>query len=534
MLLLAGILAASCVSDADQYLMSVDEPHGVMFTVALDNQRTKAAWSETFPSEDGVPFDYRIIPDAIHVVVYSENGTRIGVLQDLYYWPINESHTEFQFVGQLPSEFVSYYNEHLDNTNYKFMVLANCGDDLSGEDHVTYSQTQLNPASNDSSIPMWGVLQADVSPLLSDSNMDIGEVWLLRAAAKIEVKLSENEKSKGTIINSAVLKYYNQTGYCLPSGWLQVADTRDLDQEDCIRLYRHAAVNMPFYKDESSGSVYVYVTEYDNKNYPGERNMISLEFNINGENKYFEDAISFCNYSGGKPQENSYYNIVRNHIYEFEIQSIAGDNLVLEYTIADWDAERWDSDGDGVLDNDYEEHELAYPTYHNPVVPKEYLLLEPGAIDGYTITKEPEMYYNTYDLEEGAFECYFQIIAPTDVKWKPGISGSKENYRIRVYAEATSTNNGTIVYDSGSTESGMQDELSLCSKDKWYRIVVFPLSSAGADINEIDFIISYYQEWTHQYLHLYINGEYGNIRWPGSGDNPKIIKIKHVSQPVTN
>ena len=531
MLLLAGIMAASCIFDADQCVMPADKPHSVMFTVALDQQRTKAPWSDPYDSETGVPFDYRIIPEDLRVVVYAEDGTRVGVLQDLGYWPINEAHTEFQFIGQLPDEFVTYYNEHRDAQNYKFMVLANCGDHSSGEEYISYSQAQLDPSAANSAIPMWGVLQAGVTPLLNDSSLDLGTIWLLRAAAKIEVKLSD--KIKDTKINSATLKYYNQKGYVLPSSWSQVSDTRGLDQDNCFRGYRHAAVNLPFYKDKETGSVYVYVTEYNNMDYSGERNKISLDFNIKGQNKTFEDAISFCNYSSGKPVENSHYNIVRNHIYEFEVLSIAGDNLELQYTVADWDAEMWDSDDDGILDSEYEEHELAYPTYHNPLVPIEYLTLEPGQIAKYTITKQPQMYYNANKPEEGAFECFFQIVAPADVKWKPGITGTKENYQIQIYKGVTSSNlTGEKVYDSALND--LQADLGCCQQNQWFRIVVFPLSGDGAGKNNIDFTISYYQEWTQQYIHLYINGEYDRIRWPGSGTNPKIITIAHVEQQVTS
>ena len=120
------------------------------------------------------------------------------------------------------------------------------------------------------------------------------------------------------------------------------------------------------------------------------------------------------------------------------------------------------------------------------------------------------------------------------MKWKPGFTGTKENYRIRVYENATPTDNGTLVYDTGSNEQKLQDDLSLCETGKWFRIAVFPLGSDGADKNVIDFIISYYQEWTTQYIHLYINGEYDRIRWPYSGSNPKIIGIKHVSPPETS
>lgn len=526
-LLLAGILAASCIFDADQCVMSVDEPHAVMFTVALDQQRTKAAWSDSYDSKTGVPFDYRIIPEELRVVVYAQDGTRVGVLQDLGYWPINEAHTEFQFVGQLPPEFVEHFNANPGEPNYKFMVLANCGDHSSGEQYISYSQAQLDPTAANSAIPMWGVKEAKVTPLINSERLDLGVIWLLRAAAKIEVNLSENEKNKGTKINSATLKYYNQTGYVLPSGAMSAIDTRSLDQENCFRGYRHAAVNLPFYKDKETGSVYLYVTEYNNLDYSGERNKISLEFNIKEQNKTFEDAISFCNYSGGKLVEDSHYNIVRNHIYEFEVLSIAGDNLELQYTVADWEAEDW---GDGL---DYEEHELAYPTYHNPVVPREYLTSTPENLVNYTIKQSPKMYYNVNDLEEGAFECFFQIVAPENVKWKPGITGTKENYRIRIYTNVTSSNLiGTLAYDSA--DEAKQKDLGYCQQNQWFRIVVFPLSGDGAGKNNIDFTISYYQEWTDQYIHLYINGEYDRIRWPGSGTNPKIITIAHVEQQVTS
>ena len=199
---------------------------------------------------------------------------------------------------------------------------------------------------------MWGGKEVIVAPLYNSSNLDLGEISLLRAAAKIEVKLCDKLKDERTTINSATLKYYNQTGYVLPSGWSQVADTKKLDQEGCFRIYRHAALNMPFIEDKE-GDYYIYITEYDNINYSGERNKISIEFTVNGEAKYFEDAISFCEYRDGAPVEDSHYNIVRNHIYEFEVLSIAGSSLVLEYTVADWTTENW---GNG---EEYEEHHLS-------------------------------------------------------------------------------------------------------------------------------------------------------------------------------
>ena len=526
-LLVISILSASCVFDAGRCGISADQPYSVRFTVSLNGQQTRASWGDEYISDSGVPFDYRIDADALRVVLYSKSGERLGVVSDLDYWPVNESHTEFQFMGQMPQEFIDYIVANGDSeSSYRFMVLANCAESIYGEEYISYSQSQLNPFSEESSIPMWGVKEADVSPLYTRSSLDIGEISLLRAAAKVEVKLSDKLKSAGTTITSANLKYYNQTGYVLPNGWSQASSTKSLDQENCLRVYRHAALNMPFIKDEKSGDYYVYVTEYDNTNYVDERNKISLGFNIGGKDKYFEDAISFCEYYNGAPIENSHYSIVRNHIYEFEILSVAGSSLVLDYTVADWTTEDWDGNG-----AEYEDHDLSYPTYHNPVVPYEYLTLGASEQTNYTIPSSlsPKMYFGGKDnLEAGGFHCYFQILAPKTVEWKPVFMGSKENYQIRVYrVDKSLVQIDDLLFDTGV--DGMQNNLGVCNAGEWFHIVVFPLSDDGANKTEIEFGISYYQGWTDQYINLYVNGEYDNIKWPNSGNNPKIINIKHIS-----
>lgn len=146
------------------------------------------------------------------------------------------------------------------------------------------------------------------------------------------------------------------------------------------------------------------------------------------------------------------------------------------------------------------------------------------------------MYFGGNDnLEAGAFVAYFKILSPNDdlnaVQWKPGFMASKENYRIRVYHIEDGVTITKLAFDSGG-ESDLQKLLPACETNDWYKIVIFPLSADGAESTTIDLGVSYYQEWTDQYINLFINGEYGNIRWPNSGSNPKIIEIKHVAQPI--
>lgn len=519
--LLCGILSVSCVFDTEQCPVALDPvvldgERTISFTIGLNHADTRVKCD---PTNDKVPFDHHIEPGTLRVMVTDINNNTIGEIERLSVWPTNQEQTEFKFTGKLPDGFVF----DPQNPKYKFFALVNAPPRALDEELTLFSTQQLDPRNEQSAIPMWGVTTTDLTPILNTTNYQIPEpLWLLRAAAKVEVVLSEALKSKGTTITSAVLKYYNVEGYVAPADWHNYENTTEVDCEKAINVYRHAAVNLPLIHDQATGNYYVYMPEYDNINYPGERNKISLTFNHGGEEKRYDDAIAFCEYSNGKKVEGSDYNIVRNHIYRFNVRNILGDNIMLEYHVADWDAENW---GKG---KDWEEHDISYPTYINPLMPEEYLELKPDQLDNYVITKQPQMHFGGQnDLEAGAFIGYFRIVAPIDVQWKPGFMGSKENYRIRVYKKGGS-NNGELLFDSGVGD--MQGNLTACTSDEWYKIVIFPLSGEGAGETTIQLGISYYQEWTDQYINLFVNGEYDKIRWPNSGTNPKIIEIKHIAQ----
>lgn len=490
--------------------------HTISFAIGFDGTVTRV---DCNPTEEKVPFDYYIHPGTLRVMLTTPDNITLGEIERISIWPTNQAQTEFMFTGKLPEGMVF----DPQNPNYKLFALVNAPPKALDQEFTLYNQQQLDPRNDESAIPMWGVATVNWTPILNEANYTIPEpLWLLRSAAKIEVLLSDDLKAKGSKINSAMLKYYNVEGYVAPYDWHRFDNTKQVDCEKAINVYRHAAVNLPLIKDEATGNYYVYMPEYNNQDYPGERNKISLVMTHGGKEKIFDDVISFVEYNNGKVVEGSDYNIVRNHIYRFSIRSILGDNLTLEYTVADWDAEDW---GTG---NDYEEHDISYPTYINPIVPTEYIEMSPKEQEDYIIRSEPKMYFGGQNnLEAGAFVGYFRIIAPAYVQWKPGFMGSKENYRIRVYKKG-GANDGELLFDSGAP--ALQGNISACNNNEWFKIVVFPLSGEGADTTSIPLGISYYQEWTDQYINLFINGEYDAIRWPNSGDNPKIIEIKHVAQ----
>ena len=498
-----------------------DVSHNIMFSMSVDDNNTRGGdtWNDDYTKEIGNTFEKRILPDALRVAIYTTENVKLGEVQGIYYWPSNEDMTEYKFMGAMPEAFTSHFMSLIENGKapiYKIMVMANCpqGD----ESDLTYHYSCLD--RNNGAIPMWGIKKVDLSDLANAQTEDIGTIQLLRSAAKLEVKLSDALKAKGTVINEAYINYYNQTGYCLPTGWDEVECTEDLSMSDCFRLYRHAAVKQYLISNNDKTVLNIYVPEYDNSNvnYADEKAKISLDITHNGQHRFIEDAISFCQYSGGMPVENSDYNIVRNHIYQYKIVKITGEDILLEYSVADWDLEDW---GDGAT---FEEHDLAYPTYHNPVVPKSFFSFVPtDSIPNHIITETPVMYYNSANPKAGAFECYFQITAPENVQWKPNMMGSKENYTIQVYNA-----DDVLVFDSDEKNVNIER----CANNEWFKILVYPKNDNGGGTAEVDFGMVYWQSWSSSYINLYINGEYNNIKWPSSGDNPKLISIKHIEQPT--
>lgn len=497
-----------------------DVSHNIMFSMSVDdNTRGGDKWKDDYTKEIGNTFEKRILPDALRVAIYTTENVKLGEVQDIYYWPNNEEMTEYKFMGTMPEAFTSHFMSLIENEEtpvYKIMVLANCPE--GDEADLTYHYSCLD--RNSGAIPMWGIKKVDLSELVNAQTEDIGTIQLLRSAAKLEVKLSDALKAKGTVINEAYVNYYNQTGYCLPTGWDKVERTEELSMTDCFRLYRHVALKQYFTANDDNTVFNVYVPEYDNSNinYAEGKAKISLDITHNGQHRFIEDAISFCQYSNGSPVENSDYNIVRNHIYQYKIVKITGEDILLEYSVADWDLEDW---GNGAT---FEEHDLAYPTYHNPVVPESFLSFVPTETKpNYIIKEKPVMYYNSANPKAGAFKCYFQITAPTGVQWKPNMMGSKENYTIQVYDA-----NNVLVFDSDEKNVNINE----CASNKWFKVLVYPKNDNGVGTAEVDFGMVYWQSWSSSYINLYINGEYNNIKWPESGDNPKLISIKHIEQPT--
>lgn len=385
--LLVGVLTlGSCVNDDDVCLP--DGKTQVIFSLVLqDNvQGTTRAGDETWnnytPKEDGVENDNYIDLDNLQVLVFDNSGAFKGTLADLSYTPKDITsdlyeYTEYEYVGTAPSGISA--------GTYKFVILANCPKqtvtDITELNSLTYNL--FADSGNTQYIPMWGVREATLT-LVAGARQKLEEkIGLLRAMAKVNLKLSQDVINEGYTIKDVTVTHYNKSGYTLPTGAATATATENLNLDASIHVNASAATNKQFEAADVTDFSF-YLTEYDNW---GEgatpAQLIVTLGKKEGEtityNTFTDYPIQFRDYvkdgddKGTVDTNGTKYNIIRNHLYKFNIFHVTDDGpLYVKPTVADWkdvdplsykiDAStnmrlfdswlyRYDTDGDLTADN---------------------------------------------------------------------------------------------------------------------------------------------------------------------------------------
>ena len=486
--MLSLLLFASCNAIMDEDICIDDVvTRKVTFRVAMNNasRNSRAAWSEGYDTGEEVDYDNRIAYNALRVQFYTLENQYIGEVSGMMYWAVNEN--SYRFAGDISGFELSA------DTDYKVVVLANCPYATTSIDDLYFDIK--NSVYPDGYIPMWGVKSFRFT---GSGVQDLGTIDLLRAMAKVEVTLSNQMVANGYSLDNVVLNHHNTQGYCLPSLWSSVNKTSELDQDNCINP-RHSHVTEPLALAEVEDGVkyWVYIPEYNVLHTATNRPTLSVTIGNGAEELEFPAAIKFGNYdSQGDFIENSDVNIVRNHIYSFNITAISS-GIELEYNVLDWeDGGTWDRG------------EFAYPTYNNPIVPD---CLNPTV----KITAAPVMKYNnTSNPETDAFVAWFKMMKPAGQLWTPAIDQLSSDYELRVY---------------NHLGERLTEQSQWVASDNWYKIVVLPLNPENSGV-VVKFGITYHQDWMPdgKSIYLFVNGKADEIAWPESGNDPKIIEIKQL------
>ncbi len=197
--------------------------------------------------------------------------------------------------------------------------------------------------SADNPIPMYGVKTVSAPAWHSNLLTDLGQLDLLRAFTKVRVHTGA---SLGETLEYVKLKGYNSSLASAPLGMYD--NSANLAYKHSVHLYGDAADNDAA-ADLSpavtaSGTQWeVYVPEYRNidpSTGAARSDCSSIEVKFNGINKVY--TVNFRDYSS--VDDGTRLNLVRNHIYDFEIASVGSYSLTLSLTAQPWETKSFDND----------------------------------------------------------------------------------------------------------------------------------------------------------------------------------------------
>lgn len=162
---------------------------------------------------------------------------------------------------------------------------------------------------------------------------------MLRAMAKVSVKLRDDMTDYGYAIGSMTVNNYNTKGYCVPKTFNEVDNTSDVRFANSLNvLDSHAdKIALPT-------TAPLYLPEYDNSG----TNPTTITVNLN-RNRKLEGTYTlyFRNYdSDGKPTGPT-YPIQRNHYYQYLIYKETG-KIIVTLHVRKWNRRIY-PENDGII-----------------------------------------------------------------------------------------------------------------------------------------------------------------------------------------
>ena len=319
---LLGFLTMACQSSMEEEIQLPPSKVQISFTLALDDldSRSRAGgdWNEneTTTGVIGDNYENQIdLRNGLQVLVYSADGSEyLGkVTNPDVVRKVEENGRKYEFQGDLEVDVQNITNGQL---ICRLMVFANCStvknDNLAS---LTY-------AHNADYIPMWGVQTCTLTLVKGETNRVPQTIHLLRAMAKVEVRLSDAMKQANHELSDVMIDNYNKAGYVMPTGYASalVSNTESLMQQGVFNPLpdvEEGSLNFA----RNNESFYIYIPEYQNVGVNASPASIILEV----DNKKYN--LEFKDYTNNTP-----FNIIRNHYYQYTITAV---NTIENVLIAD-------------------------------------------------------------------------------------------------------------------------------------------------------------------------------------------------------
>lgn len=349
-------MLSSCIMENSQ--CPPDGKVVISFSFSTQDNMTRAGhtWGDNLdndPNNDydvsvGEDYDTRIRVRSLRAFIYDNQNNYICEIVNKTYFELDVDDSEaiepngYKFLGEL--ELTPEIYSSLKDNECKIMLVAN--HTLPGE-HTNYANTTFSVddiAFPNGFIPMWGII---TKTLTLEPQQDLGTIYLLRSAAKVEVKLSDNLVRDGYTIQSVAINKYAANGFWFPNGWNQVENTINLyhlSQEGQVGSYNpyasiEFATNKSFTNNSASTSSVVYLPEMNTNGVA-----MTVVLSKGSSTFTFNDAIKFANYEGGSATSTT-FNVVRNHHYQYTIDKVnVGSSLELTCKVQPWTLieETWD------------------------------------------------------------------------------------------------------------------------------------------------------------------------------------------------
>lgn len=328
------MVMAAC-SDSDDDAVGTEDV-SVAFTLTVaDATSTRAdndGWDDYSPGQDGILNENMVNTDDIIIAIYDDQGNKVDIVEDLRVTKISDA----SGTGTMYAITGVWRNAKPNVERAKrLMVMANCNTSVWGDPStLTYD---LLPEER-KYIPMWGVVKIPATLTLGKQNK-LHNIQMLRAMAKVRVKLRDDMTDYGYAIGSMTVNNYNTKGYCVPKTFNEVDNTSDVRFANSLNVFDSHAD-----KIELPTTAPLYLPEYDNSG--TNPTTITVKLNRNGklEGTY---TLYFRNYdSDGKPTGPT-YPIQRNHYYQYLIYKETG-KIIVTLHVRKWNRRIY-PENDGII-----------------------------------------------------------------------------------------------------------------------------------------------------------------------------------------
>lgn len=328
------MVMAAC-SDSDDDAVGTEDV-SVAFTLTVaDATSTRAdndGWDDYSPGQDGILNENMVNTDDIIIAIYDDKGNKVDIVEDLRVTKISDA----SGTGTMYAITGVWRNAKPNVERAKrLMVMANCNTSVWGDPStLTYD---LLPEER-KYIPMWGVVKIPATLTLGKQNK-LHNIRMLRAMAKVRVKLRDDMTDYGYAIGSMTVNNYNTKGYCVPKTFNEVDNTSDVRFANSLNVFDSHAD-----KIELPTTAPLYLPEYDNSG--TNPTTITVKLNRNGklEGTY---TLYFRNYdSDGKPTGPT-YPIQRNHYYQYLIYKETG-KIIVTLHVRKWNRRIY-PENDGII-----------------------------------------------------------------------------------------------------------------------------------------------------------------------------------------